>query len=252
MPRTCVLMSAAVTFNACRRTGSSCTRTSRSTPPWRVTLATPRTDSNRLLTMLSTNQERSSASMSDASTAYVNTGRLANVTREMTGSCTSDGNCARMRLTESRTSFTASCTSFSSWNSTIVVELPSLMVDVMCLIAPMLAILSSILRVTSVSICVGVAPGRLAVTDTAGKSMSGKFWIDSILNDTSPATVIRMNSRIDGMGLRIAQAEKFMAWHRQRRAQMRGRQTQPRARDRHRSGTPRLRQPPRRSGQCLA
>src|SRR5581483_2440051 len=113
---------------------------------------------------------------------------------------------------------------------------------------PMLAILSSILRVTSVSICVGVAPGRLAVTDTAGKSMSGKFWIDSILNDTSPATVIRMNSRIDGMGLRIAQAEKFMAWLLLLRspmlmppAQTRVLQLQSRAPDRHHSGTPHLR-----------
>ena len=47
----------------------------------------------------------------------------------------------------------------------------------MCLTPCSVATLFSILRATSVSSCAGLAPGRLAVTLTVGRSMSGKFWI---------------------------------------------------------------------------
>jgi hypothetical protein len=60
-------MSAVVAPSACRRSGSSSTRTSRVTPPTRDTLPTPRTPRMFLVTVLSTNQLSASSSMrSDA------------------------------------------------------------------------------------------------------------------------------------------------------------------------------------------
>jgi hypothetical protein len=72
------------------------------------------------------------------------------------------------------------------------------------------AIAFSILRATSVSICDGAAPGRLAVTVTVGSSMSGNCWIVIALNDIRPTTVSMMNSITDGIGFLIDQVEKFM------------------------------------------
>ena len=57
------LTSAAVMPSASMRSGSSSTATCRSAPPTRVTAPTPRTDSSRLVTVLSTNQLRASSSM---------------------------------------------------------------------------------------------------------------------------------------------------------------------------------------------
>ncbi len=47
----------------------------------------------------------------------------------------------------------------------------------MCLTPCSVAIESSSLRATSVSICAGLAPGSAAVTDTVGRSTSGNCWI---------------------------------------------------------------------------
>ena len=69
----------------------------------------------------------------------------------------------------------------------------------------------SILRATSVSICAGAAPGRLAVTVTVGRSMSGNCWIFMRLKAITPSRVSMTNSSIAGIGLRIDQAETFMA-----------------------------------------
>ena len=55
--------SAAVAPRASRRAGSSSTCSSRVTPPTRATEPTPRTDSRRLATWLSTNQLSASSSM---------------------------------------------------------------------------------------------------------------------------------------------------------------------------------------------
>ena len=56
-------MSAAVAFSACRRSGSSSTRTSRVTPPTRDTAPTPLTLSSAFVTWLSTNHDSASSSM---------------------------------------------------------------------------------------------------------------------------------------------------------------------------------------------
>jgi hypothetical protein len=56
-------ISAAVTLSDCSRQGSSSTRTSRDTPPTRLTLPTPVTVSSARVTSLSTNQESASSSI---------------------------------------------------------------------------------------------------------------------------------------------------------------------------------------------
>src|SRR3546814_1492110 len=45
---------------------------------------------------------------------------------------------------------------------------------------------------------------------TVGMSTSGRFWTRSWLNPQMPASDRRMNSRIDGIGLRIDQVAKFI------------------------------------------
>jgi hypothetical protein len=62
-------------------------------------------------------------------------------------------------------------------------------------------------RATSVSICAGAAPGRLAVTLTMGRSMSGNCWIFIARKPSSPAAVSMMKSRIEGTGLAMDQRE---------------------------------------------
>ncbi len=61
--RSCSLTSAAVTPKDCMRAGSRSTRISRSTPPERLTCATPDTASRRLLIVSSTNQDSCSSVM---------------------------------------------------------------------------------------------------------------------------------------------------------------------------------------------
>ena len=80
----------------------------------------------------------------------------------------------------------------------------------------MVAIEFSSLRATSVSSCAGAAPGRLAVTVTIGRSMSGKFWIFIRWKPSRPARVSMMNSSTAGIGFRMHQAETFMAGFRWR------------------------------------
>src|SRR5688500_1387391 len=80
----------------------------------------------------------------------------------------------------------------------------------MCFTPCTVAIEFSSLRATSVSSCEGEAPGRLALTVTVGRSISGKFWIFIARNAITPASVRRMKRRIAGIGLRIDQAETFM------------------------------------------
>src|SRR5215216_4318486 len=69
----------------------------------------------------------------------------------------------------------------------------------------------SILRATSVSSCAGDAPGSDAEMMTVGRSMSGKFWIFIALKLIMPTIVSMMNNSIDGIGLRMHQAETFIA-----------------------------------------
>ncbi|MNS96433.1 hypothetical protein D3C72_1307310 [compost metagenome] len=69
------------------------------------------------------------------------------------------------------------------------------------------AIESSITRVTWTSISAGAAPGRAAVTETRGKSMSGLLLIRIPMKPVTPARVSNRNSRMMGMGFLMAQEE---------------------------------------------
>src|SRR5882762_8820368 len=81
----------------------------------------------------------------------------------------------------------------------------------MCLTPCSVATEFSIFRATSVSSCAGEAPGNDADTITVGRSMSGKFWIFIDLKLIRPTSVSMMNKSIDGIGLRMHQAETFIA-----------------------------------------
>jgi hypothetical protein len=48
-----------------------------------------------------------------------------------------------------------------------------------------------------------------------GKSKSGKFCTFIWLKDSKPAKVSNTNNTTEGTGLRIDQAETFMAWQQQ-------------------------------------
>jgi hypothetical protein len=80
------------------------------------------------------------------------------LTRETAGSSMSCGRSVRMRVTASRTSESATSTSFSSSNSITVTDEPSLIVEMILSMSGSVATVSSTLRVTSVSSCDGVAP----------------------------------------------------------------------------------------------
>ena len=108
-------------------------------------------------------------------------------------------------------SSTASCTGFSSRNSMISVTAPSCTLVVMCFRPVTVAIEFSSLRATSVSSWDGDAPGSAADTVTVGRSMSGQFCTFMALKDSRPPKVSSTNSITAGIGLRIDQAETFMA-----------------------------------------
>ena len=73
----------------------------------------------------------------------------------------------------------------------------------------MLATASSTRFVTWVSSSEGATPGSKTDTETSGTSMLGKRVIGSLEKLISPSVQSTMNSRMGGIGLRIAQAEKF-------------------------------------------
>src|SRR5574337_300968 len=80
----------------------------------------------------------------------------------------------------------------------------------MCLTSCSVAIEFSILRATSVSSCAGAAPGRLALSTTVGRSMSGKFCTFIRAKDSMPSRLSMMKRSTPGTGLRIDHAETFM------------------------------------------
>jgi hypothetical protein len=95
------------------------------------------------------------------------------VERVMTGSLALPGSSARMRVTASRTSFTARSMSLPKTNSTVVLDTPSWTLEVMCTTSPTVATEFSTMRVTWVSISAGAAPVSVTVTVTYGMSTSG-------------------------------------------------------------------------------
>ena len=125
--------SMAATFSAAILSAFSSTRTSRFTPPMRLTAPTPGTLSRRLATVLSTNQLSAwSSSGVDvplvggaAAAVKVSTTRPEVEALVTEGSRRSAGRSARTRATASRTSLTASAIGFSRMNSTVTVTSPS-------------------------------------------------------------------------------------------------------------------------------
>ncbi len=85
------------------------------------------------------------------------------------------------------------------------------MVELMFLTPLIPATASSISLVTCVSSSAGAAPCWPTTTATSGTSMLGKRVIGSVLNDCQPSTINMKKARSGAIGLRIAQAEKFMA-----------------------------------------
>ena len=139
-------------------------RISRSTPPRRLTSPTPGIASRARLASLSTNQDICSGVMVSDRTTQVISGSPVMSIRWTIGSCMSCGRVPMRPLIALRTSLVAFSTSVDSSNSMIVTETPSVTVERMCRTPLRPAILSSIRRVTWVSISVGAAPGRLALT----------------------------------------------------------------------------------------
>ena len=202
--------SAAVAPSAWSLSGSSATRTSRITPPTRLTAPTPGTASRRRVSVSSTNHDSASSSMRLEAMANARIGWAESSSLATMGSRRSAGRSARTRETAERTSSTASCTGFSSWYSAAMVATPSVSVVVMCLSPCVVAMAFSILRATSDSSWPGAAPGSTAVTMTTGRSISGKFCTFMARNDSRPARVSSTNSMTAGIGLRMDQADRFM------------------------------------------
>src|SRR3546814_5006470 len=101
-------------------------------------------------------------------------------------------------VTASRTSLTARSTGVTSWNWTMVEELPSVTVEVMSFTLPMEATAASTRCVIWVSISVGAAPGWEMVTFAAGKLTSGIWFTSMLMNPAMPRTVSMKNSTSGG------------------------------------------------------
>ena len=210
--RNCRDTSATVKCKACKRKGSSAISTCRFAPPTRVTAPTPLTASKRRVTVWSTNQLKPSLSKSVAAMVKAKTGPPVNSSLRTIGSSKSGGKSPLTPLTAERTSSSASCTDFSIRNSQVMSTLPSWILVYRFFKPETETTAFSIFRATSVSICTGAAPGKAAVMTMVGKSKSGKFCTFIWLKDNRPAKVSNTNNTTEGTGLRIDQAETFMAW----------------------------------------
>ncbi len=131
--------------------------------------------------------------------------------RSTTGSSMPRGRSPRMRATASLTSFSARSVPTSSRSSTVVVELPSVTLEVTCLTPATLATASSTLRVTWVSSSAGAAPVSVTETETIGTSTLGARVIGMARNEITPRTSSTANSTIAGTGLRIEAPEMLSA-----------------------------------------
>src|SRR5262252_4754717 len=92
-------------------------------------------------------------------------------------------------LTLSRTSCAATSGSFSSRKLIITCETPSDEIERSSSMPLIVLTASSILSLTSVSICSGAAPGCTVVTTTVGKSTLGKRSTPSSVKAKAPTTV---------------------------------------------------------------
>ncbi len=101
------------------------------------------------------------------------TGLASGSTFSMIGSSISTGSRPLMIEIFSLTSWTARSISLSSTNSTRTLEMPSVLVEITDLTPFIVFTVSSILSVTSMSIISGLAPLRVVVILTMGKSTFG-------------------------------------------------------------------------------
>ena len=160
-------------FRPLKVIGSAATVISRCKPPIRLTVLTPGISDKRLVTVSSTNQDKSSTFMFSAATEYVTTGNPDVETLVTIGSLAAAGKSPRTSPTAERTSSTASWMSFSKTNSATIVAAPVCSVVRMCLTPSILVSLFSTFFAISFSSCDGAAPGKVTVTTTAGRSISG-------------------------------------------------------------------------------
>ncbi len=124
-----------------------------------------------------------------AVTATVITGDAWKSSFSTVGCSTVRGSCGMARLTRSRTSCAAMSAFFSSLNDTTTCEMLSDEVEVRVSMPLIVLTDSSILSVTSVSICSGAAPGRRVVIEMVGMSTFGKRSTPKRPNANRPTTV---------------------------------------------------------------
>ncbi len=141
-------------------------------PPITTTCPTPSELSSRRRRILSANSVMSRTGLS-AVTATVITGDAWKSSFSTVGCSTVRGSNGSTRLMRSRTSCAAVSASFSSLKETTTCEMPSDDVEVSVSMPLMVLTDSSILSVTSVSICSGAAPGSRVVTEIVGMSTLG-------------------------------------------------------------------------------
>src|SRR5262245_6029691 len=123
-----------------------------------------------------------------AVTATVRTGEAVGSSFSTVGWITVRGRSGITRLILSRTSCAATFASFSRTKATITCDTPSDEFDVSVSMPLMVFTASSILSVTSVSICSGAAPSRRVVIATDGMSTLGKRSTPRRVNANSPTT----------------------------------------------------------------
>ena len=150
-------------------------------------------------------------------------GRPAISTRAMIGSSIVRGRFIRTLAIASFTSLTARSVFTSRRNSIVVVEVPSVIDEMMCLTPFTPATASSTHFVTWVCNSLGAAPAWVTVTETIGMSMLGKRVIGRLRKLTRPSSPSTRKSTIEGIGLRIAQAETFRRIERTRSGEEGGR-----------------------------
>ena len=156
----CSARATSLTDSFCARSsaGSSHRLIWRLRPPITTTWPTPSELSRRRRRTLSANSVMSRTGLS-AVTATVMTGAAVKSSFSTVGCSTVRGSCGITRLTRSRTSCAATSAFFSSLNDTTTCEMPSDEVEVSVSMPLIVLTASSILSVTSVSICSGAAPG---------------------------------------------------------------------------------------------
>ena len=172
------------------RSGSRMTRSTRSLSPFNLTSATPgivRNNGAKSVSIRSVSDSRSSVVLD---TAILTTDSASLSALIIAKRSTPSGNSRCTRLTASRVSLAASSRLMPGRNSTRTRELPSSLEAFIDLTPDTLATAPSSLLVTSVSTVSGEPPGKLAVTETIGRSTSGSSRTSRPLMAAIPAIII--------------------------------------------------------------